>query len=229
MPRGKPNPELREKFNRLRRAGKTYSEILKILKVSVPKGTLSCWSSRIIIPEQSLKLLETARKHALVKAQKVSLETRRKKHQDFLQLLKLKNKYLLRKINKDVSKLMLSILYLGEGSKYSARSGLALGSSDPGIIQLFIKLLKECYGKNADQLRCWLAYRADQNLNVLKKFWSNISDIPIKQFYDTKPDPRSIGKKTLKSDYKGVCVVSCLKSTKIQLELETISRLIIDN
>lgn len=220
---------MREKFNQLRKAGKTYSEILNMLKVFIPKGTLSYWSSKITLSEQSLRLLEVSRKKALAKAQKISLEVRERGRQNFLQELKSTNDHLLSKIDKGVSKLMLAMLYLGEGSKHSARSGLALGNSDPGVIRLFIKLLKECYGKQSDQLRCWICYRADQNLNALKRFWSNTTGIPTNQFYRTKPDPRSIGKKTLKSNYRGVCVVSCLKSTKIQLELGTIADMVIKN
>ncbi len=220
---------MQEKFNQLRKIGKTYSEITKILRVPLPKSTLSYWSSKLTLSKQSLRLLELARKKALLGAQRTSLEIRKRNHHKFLQSLKLANKYLLNKINRDTKKLMLAMLYLGEGSKYNARSGLALGNSDPGIIKLFIKLLKECYEKSVDQLRCWLSYRADQNLNTLIDFWSKITTIPVGQFYRTKPDSRSIGKRTLKTDYRGVCVVSCLKSTKIQLELETIARLIIES
>ncbi len=219
---------MREKFNQLRKRGKTYSEILKILKVHVPKGTLSYWSSKISLSRQSLQLLEASRKVALTKAQKISLERRRERQYNFLQELKSKNEYLLSKVDKDISKLMLAMLYLGEGSKHSARSGLALGNSDPGIIKLYVMLLNKCYGKSFDQLRCWISYRADQDLNTLIAFWSSITGIPVNQFYKTKPDPRSIGKKTLKTNYNGVCVVSCLKSTKIQLELETISKMIME-
>lgn len=228
MPRGKPDYLLREKFFKLRKKGKTYSEILKILKAPIPKATLSNWSRKVQLSERSLQLLEASRKTALAKAQQISLERRRERQLIFLQELKSKNKHLLNKINKDTSKLMLAMLYLGEGSKYSARSGLALGNSDPGIIQLFIMFLGRCYGKTNDQLRCWLSYRADQNLNNLIDFWSKITGIPINQFYKTKPDPRSIGKKTLKTNYNGVCVVHCLKSTKIQLELETISKIVME-
>jgi hypothetical protein len=42
------------------------------------------------------------------------------------------------------------------------------------------------------------------------------------------PDPRSIGRKTLKPEYKEVCVIHCLKSTRIQLELETIANLLVE-
>jgi ribosomal protein L44E len=228
MPRGQPNVELRRRFNKLRKQGKTYSEILKILGVNVPKGTLSYWSHNLDLSKRSLVRIENAKQFALARARRKSILVRSEQRKRFLEGLKDTNKYLIKKVSKDTKKLMLAMLYLGEGGK-SPSTGFVLGSSSPGIVKLTINLLKSCYGKSINDLRCRVCHRADQDINALNQFWSSISGVPVTSFYKSVPDPRTIGKKTIKPGYKGVCVINCLKSTKIRLELEIIAGLIMEN
>jgi hypothetical protein len=128
--------------------------------------------------------------------------------------------------DKDVLKLLLSMLYLGEGSKWKSHHGLVLGSSDPDIIRLYICLLDRCYGISVEKLRCRVSYRADQDIHALQRYWSQVTCIPLSGFYKTIPDPRTIGKPTKNIDYKGVAVISCA-GTHIQLELEMIPKTIL--
>lgn len=120
------------------------------------------------------------------------------------------------------------MLYLGEGAKLKSHRGLMLGSSDPRIIRLHIKLLAACYRIAREKLKCRISYRADQDLNTLQKYWSEITGIPLETFYKSKPDPRTIGKPTKCLDYKGVCVVMC-SGTSIQLELDIITDIILES
>src|SRR3989344_735649 len=133
----------------------------------------------------------------------------------------------LRKLDSENLKIVLAMLYLGEGAKWKSHSGLMLGSSDSQIILLYISLLKKCYKIKLSQLKCRISYRADQKINELEKYWSRITGISTKNFYKTKPDPRTVGKETKKTDYKGVCVISCAGS-HIQLELEEITNLLLE-
>ena len=75
-------------------------------------------------------------------------------------------------------------------------------------------------------LKCRVSYRTDQNINEIEEYWSTITNISRENFYKTKPDPRTKGKKTKKVDYKGVCVLTCA-GAKIQLELEEIAKLLL--
>ncbi len=120
------------------------------------------------------------------------------------------------------------MLHLGEGAKWKSHRGLMLGSSDPDIIRLYIKLLKICYGKKNTDMRCRISYRADQDINELETYWSKITNISRSNFYKTRPDPRTVGKPTKNKDYKGVCVITS-SGTDIQLELESIAKIILKN
>lgn len=150
------------------------------------------------------------------------------KQEKILQNLWDQNSHILKRLNdKDLLKMLLAMLYLGEGAKWQSARGLTLGSSDPNIVRIYLHLLKKCFYILPNQLHCRISYRADQNIEELKKYWSRITEIPLGNFYKTKPDPRTVGKPTKKKEYKGVCVISG-GGTKIQLELETIPKLILE-
>ncbi len=217
---------LREKVRKLRSSGSTYSEIKKTLKINIPKSTLSSWCQNVKLPSWYGKKIKELNNRNFSKAQKMAWASNRKKREDFLESVKgeaIKNVSHLDEAN---LKIILATLYLGEGAKWEGHSGLMLGSSNPNIILLYILLLNRCYGIKLQQLKCRICYRADQNIKKLESFWSKITGISRNNFYKTKPDPRTAGKKTLKKDYKGVCVVTC-KGANIQLELEQITGLLL--
>lgn len=118
------------------------------------------------------------------------------------------------------------MLCLGEARKYNSKtSSFYLGSSDPKIIIIFLAFLKICFDFKLEKVRCTVQCRADQNIEELEKYWMGITKIPKSLFYKAQIDPRTIGKPTKKIDYKGVLRVNYL-DTKVQLELESLSKLL---
>ena len=71
------------------------------------------------------------------------------------------------------------------------------------------------------KLRCRVGRRWDQNYERLTRYWSNITAIPARSFFQSKPDPRTRGKPTLRKEYHGVCVVYYL-DVNVQYELQAI-------
>ena len=221
------NFEIKAQVRKLRSKAYTYSEIMETLNISVPKSTISNWCHDVILPAWYQKKIDKLNVKSFSKAQKMAWVSNKMKRERFLRGLVRHNDHLIKKLgDKDVLKMLLSILYLGEGSKWKSHSGLVLGSSDPNIILLYMRLLSICYDITPKSLKCRISYRADQNIDYLQKYWSHITTIPLKNFYKTIPDPRTIGKPTKKKDYMGVCVVSC-GGTHIQLELEAIPKIIL--
>lgn len=218
---------VKEKAQKLRLRGLTYSEIKQKLNLKIPKSTLSHWCAKIVMPSWYQNKINKLNHLNLNKAQKMAWISNKRKREEFLKNIWDKNIYLLNKLkDKDVLKLLLAVLYLGEGAKWKSRSGMQLGSSELDIIKFYLRLLKRCYGFKPHMLKCRISYRADQNINSLKKYWSRKLSIPLSNFYKTKPDPRTIGKPTKNKQYKGVCVISG-GSSNIQLELETIPKIIL--
>ncbi len=128
--------------------------------------------------------------------------------------------------NKDIAKIALAMLFLGEGSKKS-KGTLMLGNSDPQTIILYLKLLRQCYVLDEKKFRCTVQCRADQDTRKLERFWSRTTKIPSKQFYETRIDPRTIGKPSKYLDYKGVCRIDYF-SADILTELKQIINLIFE-
>lgn len=219
--------QIKEKVKHLRSRGRTYSEILKDLKIFIPKSTLSYWCNDVVLSSSYKDRINKLNIKNFNKAQKMAWASNKLKREKLLRELLENNEYLIEKLkDKDVLKMLLSVLYIAEGSKWKSHHGLMLGNSDSNIIKLYICLLDLCYGIKPEKLKCRISYRADQDISFLQRYWSRITHIPIKNFYKTKPDPRTLGRSTRKKDYKGVCVIFC-GGTDIQLELEAIPKIIL--
>ncbi len=83
------------------------------------------------------------------------------------------------------------MLYWAEGSKIKKQEGVVCGktvdfaNSDPKMIQLFLKFLREICRVDEKRLRIYLYCYANQNVVRLKNYWSELTKIPLSQF--TKP------------------------------------------
>ncbi len=189
----------------LRRKGKSYGEIRALLDFQIPKSTLSGWLRGIILNEKQNKRIERLIIAGGKRGRLKSIETKKIKRKRNIETTRNRVKklpFLINK-NKDIAKIALAMLYLGEGSKRG--SSLTFGNSNPDVISLFLKLLRNVYELDEDKFRCTLQCRADQDVEKLQKFWQKITQIPNSQFYHAQIDPRTKTRKTIKKDYKGVC------------------------
>ena len=218
----------KEKAIILRKHGKTYSEICELLNIKIPKSTLSTWCSELPMSDEYWTKIKKANNLNLENGRKISRAVKILQYHNLLKNFRANNEYLERNvINSGVLKIILSILYLGEGAKWQSHRGLMLGSSDLGIVKLYIALLSLCYDIKPEIMKCRICYRADQDIHILQKYWSQSIGIPLDNFYKTKPDVRTIGIPTRRKDYMGVCVIMCA-GTQIQLELDVIAKMIVE-
>lgn len=209
----------------LRKSGFTYSEITKLLRKNIPKSTLSGWCKNISLAAESKLRIKNKILCNAAKARVLALKTNQIKRKKYLESVEKRVSYLKDSLkNKNIAKISLAMLYLGEGSKCTQGS-LMFGNSNSKIIKLFLKLLRYCYNIDENKFRCTLQCRADQNIKNLENFWSNMTRIPLNKFYAAKIDSRTIGKKTKKNDYKGVCRIDYF-SADIYNELTKINELL---
>jgi len=73
-----------------------------------------------------------------------------------------------------------------------------------------------------EKIRFELHIRADQNPELMKKYWAKELNAPIYRFTSVSVDKRTAGKITY-VDYKGVCVIDC-GNIAIQRKLVYIGR-----
>lgn len=222
----KGNFEIRKKAIALRKEGKTYSEVRRILTTDIPKSTLSYWFKNIKLSDKHQKKIKRKIAKNVHKGRIKALAINRAKREKYLQSLIERNKHLSDTIqNKDVAKIALAMLYLGDGSKSLKRGSMMFGNSDPFIVSLFLDLLRYCYDIDETKFRCTVQCRADQNTKELEEFWPKITKIPASQFYKTRIDPRTKGKRSKKRDYKGVCRIDYF-SAETFIELMQIPQII---
>ena len=216
---------LKKKVQDLRSKGKTYSEIQKLLDTRIPKSTLSYWCRGLDLPLGYQQRIEEYNKFNLKKAQRIALSMNKIRREFYLKEIHKRNLYLVDGLkNLKTAKISLAILYAAEGSK-SRYSSIMFGNSDPSLINLFLRLLRFCYTIDEDKFRCTLQCRADQNIQELENFWSDITKIPLMKFYKAQIDQRTINKPSKKLDYKGVCRIDYF-SAELALDLKSIIKII---
>lgn len=197
---------MRDEAAALRRRGKTYSEINETLGRNVPKATLAYWFRDISIPVMAKQKQEQKNRTHLRRIQGLAVRAKRAKRLKYLEEMIKQNKHLaIVSRNRDIQKIILSILYLGEGRKNPKTGSLAFGNANPEVIGLFLQLLRSCYKVREDRLRVTVMCRADQDRHDLNAFWSDTTKISLNQFYPVRIDSRTIGKATRKVGYRGVC------------------------
>ena|SRR3989344_2877893 len=207
---------------KLRKAGKTYGEVIKLLDIPIPKSTLSHWFREICLTGIQKERINRRVYVNIHRAQVKAVLANKVKRKRYILEVQNRVSHLAKELDrKDSAKIALAMLYLGEGFK--SRNGLVgFANSDPGVINLFLRLLRKCYDIDETKLRITLQCRADQSIEKLEIFWGKITNVPRKRFYKAQVDPRTVGIPTKKHDYKGVCRINYL-SADVFTELQQIN------
>ncbi len=218
--------ETKQKVQLLRREGKTYTEIRSLLDIKITKSTLSDWCKDIPLPMGYQRKIKEYNLFTLKRARIVSSEVAKNKWQKRIEAVRNSYSHFPKLIeNKDMAKIALSILYLGEGFKDPKRGSISFGNSDLTTIRLFLHLLRHCYNIDECKFRGTVQCRADQDIKSLEQFWSQATKISLNQFYKAQVDPRTVGKPSKKPDYKGVLRIDYF-SADILLELLEIPKIL---
>lgn len=189
--------KLEDKFKaqELRRQGLSYKEILQ--KVDVSKSTISEWCKDIELTEkQKLRLLNN-KKFGQRKGSLVAADNKR--------LARIARTEEIRRIaKKELGKLTMRdkllagiALYAAEGSKTDGKGGFA--NSDSYLIKFMSEWLTQFANVHKDRLRGAIWLHEGLNEKKAKKFWSELTGIPLQQFTKTyvakvKTDSRKIRK-----------------------------------
>lgn len=215
-----------EDAKKLRLKGKTYSEINEDLNKIIPKSTFSYWFKGLALSPDVQDMLSAKITKKLIIARFKAVEANKEIRNKFRYSINEVNLPLSKQIiDPAIAKIALAMLCLGEASKSTSRSGFYLGNSDQRIIVLFMKLLRICFPINESKFRFTIQCRADQDIEVLEKYWRSVVGVADGQFYKTRIDPRTSGKPTKNLDYKGVLRVDYIDK-KVQLELESLANLL---
>lgn len=76
-------------------------------------------------------------------------------------------------------------LYWAEGSKWKGEKSVDFANSDSQMVVVFVRFLRQICGVNEARLRCYIYCYQNQNIEEIVRYWSELTNIPDKQF--TKP------------------------------------------
>jgi len=176
------NSKVVEKARELRKKGLSLRKIER--EINVPNSTISKWVRDIRSNNIFYK--------------KARLNEKKQKEGN----IKIFNNYI---FDKKQAKILLSLLYWCEGSKYPSSNCVAFSNSDPAMMVTFIRLLRKGFNIDNNKLRVRLQYHSIHNINIENKFWSKLLEIPLDQF--NKHVVTIPNNKRKRSNYRGTCTI----------------------
>lgn len=173
------------KAYKLRMIGKSYSEITKLL--GTPKATLSGWFKGIELPDKAKerlsrrayqKSIAAILKHNHVQTHIAQQNARNIRNSAKSQITNLTNKDLL---------MLGIILYWAEGykrlkvenGKIKTHHPVSLSNSDPGLVKIFLRFLREVCSVNEEKIKGEIRVYEHHNEAYLLSFWSQMTNIPL--------------------------------------------------
>jgi hypothetical protein len=204
----------------LRKEGKSYSQIKKLLNVS--KGTLSVWLKNYPLTKGRIRELRDWNEARIEKYR----ETMKRKREFRLNTYYREQKKIIFPLTKKEIYIAGLFLYLGEGTK-SKITELSISNTNPAIIKFFIYWLNKYLSIDKDKLKIQLHLYNDMDINYEIKYWLNILKLSAKQFY--KPYIKKSDKKSInhKGNFgHGTCAViygNARLTEKIHMAMKTIN------
>ncbi len=219
--------EVRIKAVALRRQGYSLEELMGLLQIR--KATVQGWVHRVPLSKKAKERLRSRILAGGEKGRSRAIIACRQKMEIWRQEVQERSREFLKdvQLNPAIGKMLCSVLYLCEGSKYPSSRQLGFGNSDARLIRFFLYLLRSGFAVDEQKLRCQVLYRCDQSLEDLICYWSRVTRIPKEQFYSSRPDERTRGRPTLQKDYRGVCSVQYLDTT-LQFTLQSIGETLME-
>lgn len=182
---------LRQQAIKLRKTGLSYNEIRKF--VPVAKSTLSLWLKDIKLSSKHRDKLYTKQLKSLSLGPR-SQRIRREKEVEQI-IIKSKKEVGL-PLDRNTLRLLGAALYWAEGTK---TKHFSIANSDPHLILFMIKWFKEFFKIAPKELKMSINMYSQQNEADLKKFWSELTGVPLSNFGKSyiKPVNKGFKKNTL--------------------------------
>jgi hypothetical protein len=206
----------KEKAIALRKQGKTYSDILRV--VLVAKSTLALWlkEAKLSISENQ-KFTEAKRLASLRGGQAKKKQRIEKQNKIFAEAsLDIKN------ISNRELFLIGVIMYWAEGAKekeYRPGSQIGFSNMDSKMIQIFLVwLFRVCkIDKNMVVFNIFLHQTHKTRLEEIRKYWSKVTGFPVERFMSVywKRNKIKTNRKNIGEKYYGVLKIKVKRSSDL--------------
>ncbi len=174
---------LKEKVREFRKKGFSYGEISK--KTGIHKSTVKYWCENVKLSKKDHTRLYTKQILMLSKGPSSSHYRRQK---EIEKIAKEAEKEISLSLDSDTYKLFGAALYWAEGNKMT---NFTITNSDPLLIQFMTGWFCNIFKVTTNQMTAHLNIYSQQNDSELKKFWSDITGIPLRNFGKTFVKPMS--------------------------------------
>lgn len=214
-----PKLEQHKKAIYLRRKGYSYSEIAKLLKVS--QGSLSLWLRSVSIENKYQNLLKSKQKKGQLRGALSRRENRLKQENIIFAEAE-------REINNISTKdlwLMGIIAYWCEGAKQKTNNvsqGVCFVNSDPFLLKLFIKWLKEICKIADENIKYTLYIHENAAKSKAINYWSRNLNISVSKFGKTvfKRQKIKTNRSNIRSNYFGLVRITVSRSTDLNRKIK---------
>lgn len=213
----------RQEAIRLRKQGKTYSEIRRILKI--PKSTLSDWLSKFPLTGNQILLLEKSKKkNKELAIEKTRLVKQRKRE---LRLASIYESEKQKWTNLTIREINLAgfFLYWGEGNK-RLNGPIFVNNTDPSVLKFVLYWFKFGLEIPKEKIRVYLHLYSDMSVEEEMLYWSRGLKLPLSQFtkpYIKKSKKADIDQKGFGHGTCGVGVNNVQLKEKIMMTIKAIA------
>jgi hypothetical protein len=199
--------KLKNEATEYRKNGLSYGEIKR--RIGVSKSTLSLWLKSVSLTHDQKRKLYT-RQVGILNLGAQSQKLRRER--EVSQIIVESKAEIQLPMNFDTYRLFGSALYWAEGSKSKM---FQMTNSDPRLILFWVKWLKKVFKISSLNLKARLNIYPQQSEKNIKRFWSDLTGIPIKNFGKSYVKPFSKNYKT-NNLYYGTIKIEVPKSTDLR-------------
>lgn len=198
----------------LRKSGWSINDIYK--KLGVAKGTVSVWVRDVLLtPSQLQELGQRSYKRSAVEKRRASrLLNENKKRQLVID----KAKSDIAHISQKDLFLIGVMLYWAEGGK-KQRGSVRFSNSDPLMIRVMMKFFRTICMVPEEKFRIHLHIHMHLDYKKAEKHWSQVTNIPLNQFYKTYNAPNK-GSKNKKDNLPNGTIQIYVCDTNLFLKIQ---------
>ena len=211
--------EERRKAIKLRKQGKSYSQIKR--EVDVSKSTLSLWLRNLPLSKEQIRKLRDLNEVRIEKYRQTMRRKREKRLKNYYR--KQKSKWL--PLSRKELFLAGLFLYWGEGNK-AARNTVSINNTDPKAVRFALHWMLKGIGIPKNKIRVVLHLYSDMDVEREVDFWSkklNIEKVKFSKPYIKESKRKSVDHKGFGHGTCGLVVHDTVIKENILMAIEAVS------
>ena len=171
--------EKKEVVRGFRQQGLSYGEIRQKAPFTISKSTLSHWCKDIELTAEQKDRLDSLLRDGSYRGRLLGSKTTQLRRAREIEEIKTKAKSEIHGLTKNEFMLAGLMLYWAEGNK---KNKVGISNSDPELIRMMMKWFREVCGTTDEKFKPHLNIHSGQDELQIKKFWSEITELPTQQF-----------------------------------------------